>query len=142
LYETDSPGSIAGEGAAMFLVNDQKKNAISKMEAIHILHSEDEGQVVNALQQFIKTNLQAGENIDLFLSGENGDNRTLNFYTACEKLLNENVPVARFKHMSGEYATASSFAVWMACYVLQQQTLPAHMMKRPFTGSPCKNILL
>jgi len=141
LYETDSPGSIAGEGAAMFLVNDQKENAICKMEAIHILHSEDESQVVNTLQQFIKTNLQAGEDIDLFLSGESGDNRTLKFYTACEKGLNENTPVARFKHLSGEYATASSFALWLACHILQQQKIPSHMMKTPAAGSACNTIL-
>lgn len=142
LYDTDSPGSIAGEGAATFLVNDQEQNAICQIAAINILHSEDESQVADMFQQFITTNLPAGENIDLYISGESGDNRTLKFYTVCEKLLNENTPVVRFKHMSGENATASSWALWLACHILQQQYIPSHMMKRVVELSSVKTILL
>ena len=141
LYETNSPGSIAGEGAAAFLVNDQKENALAQIKAVSVLHSQDEAQVADTLQQFISGNLTAGENIDLFLSGESGDNRTLKFFTACENILKENIPIARFKHLSGEYATASSFAVWMACYILQHQSIPAHMIKRIIEESSFKTIL-
>lgn len=142
LYDADSPGSIAGEGAAMFLVNDQHQNAICKVAAINILHSEDESQVANMFHQFMATHLPAGDNIDLYISGESGDNRALKFYTACEKLLSENIPVARFKHMSGEYATASSWALWLVCEILQRQIIPAHMIKNPVEVSSVKTILL
>lgn len=142
LYQTDSPGSIAGEGAAMFLVNDQPQNAIACITAVNMLHSQDLAQVENLFQQFISTHLQVGEKIDLLLSGESGDNRTLKFYTACESLLPANTPVARFKHMSGEYATASSFAIWLACYILQQQRVPGNMMKNPAEVPAAKTILL
>jgi hypothetical protein len=142
LYETDSPGSIAGEGASMFLVNDQKENAIARLEAIRILHSEDDGLVKRTLQQFIANHLPAGDKVDLLISGENGDNRTLKFYTDCEALMDKGTAIARFKHLSGDAPTASAFGLWLACYVLQQQQLPDHMMKKPFTGTSCKNILL
>ena len=142
LYETDSPGSIAGEGAAMFLVNAQKENALAKLQAIQIFHSEDENLVKNNLQQFIKTHLPAGERIDLLLSGENGDNRTLKFYDSCEELISKDTALIRFKHLSGDVPTASAFSLWLACHVLQSNGLPAHMIKKPFTGSSCKNILL
>jgi len=141
LYDTDSAGSIAGEGAAAFLVNDQQQDAIARIAAINILHSEDEAQVANSFRQFVATHLQAGDNIDLYLSGESGDNRTLKFYTACEKLLHETIPVVRFKHMSGENATASSWALWLACYMLQQQSVPAHMLKRTVEVSSINTIL-
>jgi Beta-ketoacyl synthase, N-terminal domain len=142
LYETNSPGTIAGEGAAMFLVSHQKDNAIAQLKAIQTLHSEDDGLVKNTLQQFIKNHLPAGEKIDLLISGENGDNRTIKYYTDCEELMSKDTAIARFKHLSGDVPTASAFALWLACYVLQQKILPAHMIKKPFTGSSCKNILL
>lgn len=142
LYQTDSPGSIAGEGAAMFLVNDQKENAVAFIGAINILHSQDITQVKNTLQQFIATHVKTGEKVDLFLSGESGDNRTLKFYSSCESLLPANTALARFKHLSGEYATASSFAVWLACHILQQQKVPGNMMKDPVEVSAPKTILL
>ncbi len=142
LYETDSPGSIAGEGAAMFLVNDQKENALAKLQAIEILHSQDEGLVKDTLRRFIATHLPAGERIDILLSGENGDNRTLKFYTSCEELMDKATAIARFKHQSGEYPTASALGLWLGCYILQQQKLPLHMIKRSATDLNFKNILL
>ncbi len=142
LYDINSPGSIAGEGAAMFLVNTQKENAIAKLQAIKILHTEDQGIVNISLQQFIVTHLPAGEKIDLLLSGENGDNRTLKFYTDCEGLMETNTAIVRFKHLSGDVPTAAAFGLWLACQVLQKNALPVHMIKKPFPGSCCNTILL
>ncbi len=142
LYQTYSSGSIAGEGAVAFLVNDREANAIACIKAINILHSTDAVQVADGLKRFINTHLPGGEKIDLFLSGESGDNRTLEFYTAAESLLAGNIPIARFKHMSGEYATASSFGLWMACCILQQQKVPGNIMKNSVEVPAPKTILL
>jgi hypothetical protein len=141
-YTTDTPGSIAGEGAAMFMVNDHKENSIACISAVAMLHSEDEAQVAEAFRKFISNQLAPGENADLLISGENGDCRTLKFYTACQALLAENIPVARFKHLSGEYATASSFAVWLGCRLLQQQPVAAHVWKKPVEPVSPQTILL
>ncbi|MEO6539483.1 MAG: beta-ketoacyl synthase chain length factor [Ferruginibacter sp.] len=142
LYDTDSPGSIAGEGAAMFLVNNKKENAIARLRDIRVLHSEDEQLVKEQLQDFITKQLGEGESIDLFLSGENGDNRSLNFYTDCESLLDEETPIARFKHLTGEYPTASAVGLWYACQVLQTQKIPRHMFKKRTSKSAYQNILM
>lgn len=75
LYQTDSPGTIAGEGSSMFLINNEAENSIAKVEAIKTIHTEDKSKVKDQLQHFITTNISEEEKIDLFLSGENGDNR-------------------------------------------------------------------
>jgi hypothetical protein len=139
LYKTTSPGSIAGEGAVAFLVNDQKQNAIAGIAAVEVLHSEDETLVTDTFHRFISKH---PGNIDLLISGESGDSRTLGFFISCEKLLGTNTSIARFKHMSGEYCTSSSFAVWLSCYILQQQHIPSHMIKRDAGVSSFKNILV
>lgn len=142
LYDTDSQGSIAGEAAAMFLVNSQKENALAKLKAVEILHSEDGDLVKNSLKQFIAKHVPAGEKIDLLISGENGDNRTIKFYTDCEELMETHTAIIRFKHLSGDVPTSTAFGLWLACHVLQKNDLPAHMIKKPFAGSPCNTILL
>lgn len=141
-YQPGNPGTLAGDGSAMFLVSDQKKDAIACIKAINMLHSTDESVVADAFRKFVNTYLPESKKADLFISGESGDSRALKFYTACEGLLPGNIAVARFKHMSGEYSTASSFAVWMACHILQQGHIPQHSFKTPAQISSPETILL
>lgn len=136
LYDYDSPGSIAGEGAALFLVGSDAANALAALRGVTTFHSRDERLVASRLTDFLAQYLPAGTRPALFLTGENGDSRALPFYTACETTLAAEVPVARFKHLCGEYPTASAFAVWLALTL--EETLPQHMIKTPGhnDGSP------
>ncbi|HWK03031.1 MAG TPA: beta-ketoacyl synthase chain length factor [Puia sp.] len=156
LYETDSPGTIAGEGAALFLVNGLPEHALARVRALATIHSEEESVVTRQLQDFLDGHVASGDEKssvagakpDLFLTGENGDNRIAHFYAGCEGILDREIPVARYKHMSGEYPTAIAFALWVACQLVGGALkLPSHMIKRgtvPAAGiSPVyKNILL
>ncbi len=141
LYDSGTNGSIAGEGAAMFLVNNDPSNAIAKLEAIQILHSEDENFVEEQLRSFLAKNLAEDEKIDLLISGENGDTRLSKYYAACENVLGDGASIARYKHMSGEYHTATLMGTWLACYVLAQQNVPLHMIKRKGNNTGYKKIL-
>ena len=155
LYDYDSPGSIAGEGAALFLVSGEPTDtptagllpagalaagALAAVRGIDTLHSTDEQVVASRLRAFLEQYLPAGRQPGLFLTGENGDNRALPFYTACEKVLDASVPIARFKHLCGEYPTASAFALWLALQL--GQPLPGHMLKRPGIATDLQYILL
>lgn len=115
LYTSSTPGSIAGEGAAMFLVNNKKENALAELKAMHVFHSGNPVYIKQQLKLFIEKNVSAGEKIDMFMTGENGDVRYKEIFPACESLFDKNVVIARFKHLCGEYPTASSFALWLAC---------------------------
>jgi len=86
--------------------------------------------------------LHAGEKIDLLLSGENGDNRILKYYTACEALMPADTMIARFKHMTGEYTTSGAVAGWLACHILATQSIPKHMIKRGDAEGSLKHILI
>lgn len=142
LYESRSPGCIAGEGAAVFVVNKFKEAATARIVAVGTLHSKDAVLVKQQLEIFLKKNLTEGTAIDLFLSGENGDVRTLPFYETCEFLLADEIPVARFKHISGEYPTASAMGLWYACEILKAQHVPPHMFKTEPVKKNYRNILL
>jgi hypothetical protein len=142
LYFRNTAGTIAGEGSAMFIVNRLKENARAKLEAISIFHSEDETLIADRLQHFLKTNLAEGEKIDLVLSGENGDSRYLKNYTSCETVAGAHAVIARYKHMTGEYATSTAVALWLACHFLQNPHVPAHMIKKQGSEKEFKKILI
>jgi hypothetical protein len=142
MYTSGTMGSMAGEGAAMFLVNADKANAVAKVSGIHMLHTTDEQLVADQLKHFLSRHLPSGEKIDVLLTGENGDARLLKYYTQCEALLHLQAAVARFKHMMGEYPSASAAACWLACYILKAQYLPAHMLKYTSSQTACNRILI
>jgi hypothetical protein len=142
LYETKTAGSIAGEAAVMFVVNNIEKGSVAKLLAVDTLHNEDESVMKERIQLFINTHLPYGEKIDLLLTGENGDSRLSKYYSTCESLVNETVSIARFKHMSGEFPTATAMGLWLCCNLLQKQLIPKHMMKRKLEEKKIKNVLI
>jgi hypothetical protein len=141
VYNCGTPGSIAGEGSSMFIVNNEPVHAKAKLRAIHIFHSDDEQLVASQLKNFLEKNLPAGEKPGLFLSGENGDMRHGHFYNSCEKIMGTSVSVARFKHLSGEHPTASAFAFWLACEIIKKKFLPQQISKHD-AGSGLDSILI
>lgn len=128
LYSSGTPATIAGEGAAMFIVNGREENALCKVATIEIFHSNDVGVVTNRVKHFIESFLPVAENT-IFLSGENGDSRQLPAYILCEHYLGSAMPIVRFKHITGEYPTASAFALWLASIAIEKQLLPNHFYK-------------
>lgn len=125
LYEIKTDGSIAGEGSAMFMVNNKKEGSVLRVKAIRMLHTKDPMEVRAQLQQFIEENGMP----DGWLSGENGDARVLPFYQEAEQLLSGNVMKLRFKHFTGEHASAAALALWLACRFIAAQKIPSHFFK-------------
>jgi hypothetical protein len=133
LFKDSLPGSIAGEGAAMFLVNNNPDNAIAQIKSLRLIHSKDEKSLQKEIQQIINENGYP----DLLISGENGDSRLNNYYEPCEILMSENTAIARYKHMSGEYPTSTAMALWLACHLSASSSIPLHIAKK--SVSPDKN---
>lgn len=142
LYNSKTSGAIAGEGVAMFIVNNSSKAAISKFRALKTIHTTDEKELLTVFKTFLDENLSKDESIDLFLSGENGDARHANCYESIESILSLDITIARFKHMSGEYQTASAFAVWISNFIIQNQHIPKHMLKNNILKKETNNIVI
>lgn len=135
-------GTIAGEGAAFFNVSSIATGAKARLTAIEMLNTVDADVVKKRLTAFLQKHLP-GKTPSLVLSGENGDARALKFYEACEKATGETAPLARFKHLCGEYPTASSFALWLATALISGETAsPSHLMKRGQLASKPESILI
>jgi hypothetical protein len=143
MYSSTTDGSLSGEGAAMFMVSGNKQNAVAQLKAITTIHSADVEVIKTRIKKFVEENFAEGEQPELLLTGENGDKRSLPFYTSCDSLFDNYTTIARFKHMCGEYPTASSFALWLACnFVNGAVNVPQHMIKRKGEAKGVKNILI
>jgi len=116
--------------------------ATAKVQVVSTLHTNDKELVKQQLFLFLQRNITEGEQIDLFLSGENGDKQTLPFYNSCEMLLDDNTSIVRYKHMTGDYATASALGLWYACQFIKSQQVPGQMFKKKTAKTNYRNILL
>lgn len=141
LYRANKPATIAGEGAAMFLVSGMATDAVAQLKAVELFQTEDTGIVKNRFEHFLKASAAELSNA-IFISGENGDSRHRPFFETCEDVLGSTIPVVRYKHITGEYPTASSFAMWLGGYALQQQHLPGHFYKSGYLASHIDTVVL
>ncbi|MBE0648093.1 MAG: beta-ketoacyl synthase chain length factor [Bacteroidales bacterium] len=143
LFDHPDKGTIAGEGAVFFLL-DEKKNSttytvLQDVEMLFMPHSADE--IRSQINGFLNRNGISESDISLLLVGQNGDTRHQKVYDEVAEGSFPNVPACGFKHLCGEYMTASSFGVWLAAKIMKEQRIPEilQVSKKP---SELKHILL
>ena len=142
LYESTTPGSIAGEGVAMFLAGSSKEKAIACVKAVRTIHTNDPARISGELQQFLQENEMDGKDLFLLISGENGDQRLKPYYEAVEQQISSETGILRYKHCFGDFPTVSALSLWLACLVTKDGRLPDHFYKKSPQGVSTGNILL
>jgi Beta-ketoacyl synthase, N-terminal domain len=142
LFDEKDHGAIAGEGSFMTWINNIRDSASAELLAVKTIHTEDPNILLAGLNTFLSENIEAGQWPDLLLTGENGDARLLHYYNIVESSMDDSVSVARFKHLCGEYCTATSFACWLAIQIFETGEIPALLIKKPGTSKPCRRILI
>jgi len=108
--------TVAGEGAAFFLLTGEPSgDDYARLDGVHTFYkpSADE-EVGQELISFLQANDLAPENIDLVITGDNGDQQGNRIYREMAGSLFPGKPSRTFKQLSGEYPTASSFGLWVA----------------------------
>lgn len=129
LLEYISPGSVCGEGAAMFIVSETKTTQSIRIVDVLTLNSSDESILRETLARIIRKNGLQASDVDVLISGKNGDSRFQHYYSAVEKTLTH-AGLLAYKHLSGEYRTSSSFALWLAMnYLNGNEVNPAYVLK-------------
>jgi len=104
-------GSIAGEGAAFFMVSQQPSEAGLQVKDISTFATREASVALQKVTDMLHRNNLKPDDIDLVMLGINGDQRSENFYTAVRAQLFTGTSQACFKHLCGEYPVASSFAL-------------------------------
>lgn len=135
-------GVIWGEGAAFFVLGeDRADNSYAKLKDIQIINKLDIKEVQSFVADFLVKNNLKNEDIDAVILGFSGDAKSDVYYTKAMDLF-QNSALLYYKHLSGEFNTASGFSTFMACHILKKQHIPEVMMINAEKKSEIKNILL
>lgn len=135
-------GVIWGEGASFFVVGKNKtENSYAKLKDIQISNSVDRNEVQDFIQNFLTQNNLSGNDIDAVILGFSGDAESDVYYRKAMDLFS-NSALLFYKHLSGEFNTASGFSIFMACHILKEQQIPEVMMINSVNKEEVKHILL
>lgn len=116
LFSPRSKGTIAGEGAAFFLLAGRRSDHdLARLDAHHTFYKPAAaGGVQNELTAFMRKGGLAPEKIDLIITGDNGDLRSDKVYEEVRGGLFFGRPWMTYKEYCGEYPTSAAFALWFA----------------------------
>jgi 3-oxoacyl-[acyl-carrier-protein] synthase II len=127
LYSTRSKGTIAGEGSAFFLLSSQpSEKDYAALDAVYTFYKPvDTKEIEQQVAGFLTAQLLTPADIDVVMTGRNGDTKTDAVYAALQHTVFKNKVTVNYKHLCGEYPTSTAFALWLAAAVIKEGSLPA-----------------
>ena len=127
ILNSTSQGSISGEGAAFFVISSEKTASdYAQIKSLHTFYKpENENVVIKSIHSALDEAGIGLEEIDVVVMGNSGDALSDVIYHSLSGSLFKSKAQVAFKHLSGEYHTASSFGLWLSARILKEQIIPA-----------------
>jgi 3-oxoacyl-[acyl-carrier-protein] synthase II len=126
LFKHDTIGTLQGEASAFFLLAaEASANTWCELVGVKMIFKpENAAFLASQIETFLQTNRLSFKDIDVVVSGESGDIKNDQLLREMNQKEFKAIPVLRYKHLSGEYCTASSFGLWLGASVLKKQQIP------------------
>ncbi|HYF67494.1 MAG TPA: beta-ketoacyl synthase N-terminal-like domain-containing protein [Ohtaekwangia sp.] len=141
IFSSQTRGTILGEGAAYFVLSRTAEGSNASIQGIKTLYQPHAHELHDGIDSFLAEALLNRNDVDLVLTGKSGD-------AIADKQIDRDVnlrfpqsSLAVFKHLCGEHMVASSFALWLAVYMLKHQQMHEAVVIKD-AGRPLKNILV
>ncbi|WP_346235942.1 beta-ketoacyl synthase chain length factor [Niabella insulamsoli] len=128
LIKSSTKGTMAGEGAAFFSIANEKKNALAQLCAFKTGYKTIDA--TSFIDGFLDENDLNLSDIDLIITGQNGDISEEAHYQQLMASRFEDKKTAAYKQFCGEYPTSTAFAFWMAAHILKNGTYQDQPVKR------------
>lgn len=140
--DSKTEGVVWGEGSSFFVLgNNKTDSSYAKLQDIQISNRMDRGETQQFIQNFLAKNNAQLEDIDAVILGFSGDSKSDEYYIKAMELF-PNAALLFYKHLSGEFNTASGFSMFMASHILKDQKIPEVMMINSVQKDGIKNVLL
>jgi 3-oxoacyl-(acyl-carrier-protein) synthase len=143
ILNTTSTGVVYGEGASFFVLeNERKDSTYAEILDIEIRNTLEENEIESEIITFLKTNNLEISNVDAIVFGFGGNIESDVYYKNLVENAFAKTPQLYYKHLSGEYDTASAFALWMASKIIKTQEIPEIIKVNSVTKPAYNTILL
>jgi len=144
LRKSMSPGAVAGEGSGYFMISASPvPGTYARITGVETIYKpSDFAFIKEKTIGFLQSNGLNLSDIDLIMVGVNGDDRWDGIYDAFTSNIFPGRPVSWFKHLCGEYHTATSFALWATANILKRQMYPPVMQLNDLQPLKIENILI
>lgn len=141
-FKSESKGSFWGEGSAFFVLGTEKTDSTyAELTDVSIINSLEPTELNEFCNEFLNKNGLTTRDIDAVMLGFSGDQISDNYHRA----LQQNFPKAAqlyYKHLSGDFNSASGFGFFMALHILKNQEIPEVMKINNVEKGELKNVLL
>ncbi len=131
LFKEKSKGTIGGEGAAFFILS-HEANALNlcQLSCVKTFYNADLSvNITTDIISFLKENELNVADIDLVITGKNGDIRNDGPYEHLKAGIFSKTACANYKHLCGEYPTSSAFALWLAAQIIYSRKVPGVLLE-------------
>lgn len=143
LLKSGTKGTIFSEGAHFFVLSNVKRpSCYAELVAIKTFNTLRQNQVTEKTSAFLAENGLTDTDIDLVILGYNGDITFDGYYDELAKGLFKDTAQAYFKHLSGEFDTASGFGFWLGNKIVRHQTVPLAVMLNAIDIISPKTVLI
>ncbi|GAB3923756.1 beta-ketoacyl synthase chain length factor [Mucilaginibacter myungsuensis] len=130
LFKEKSKGTIGSEGASFFVLSDKPGDVLAELTALKTFFDQDTTlDPAPAITKFLAENGLTIDDIDLVITGKNGDINNDAPYDKLKVGLFQNTECVNYKHLSGEYPTSSGFALWVAANIIGKQIVPTVLLE-------------
>jgi 3-oxoacyl-[acyl-carrier-protein] synthase II len=139
LFNTESKGTIAGEGTAFFLLaNEPSATDYAKLDGLKTFYKpQNISKIEDQILSFLSDHSITFTDIDLIITGNNGDATQDEIYHQLTHTIFNKCNTINYKNLCGDYPTATAFALWMAAGIIKFKKVP---MTLDYTGSKEKII--
>ena len=143
VLNSTTKGVVYSEGATFFVLEDKKQdNSYAAVLDVEIINKLQIHEVEVKIIDFLKSNAMQISDIDVVVLGYNGDVETDIFYKNIAENTFDKTQQVYYKHLSGEYNTASAFGLWVGAKIVKTQQIPEIIKVNHVEKVEYKNILL
>ncbi|MFS4454849.1 beta-ketoacyl synthase N-terminal-like domain-containing protein [Maribacter sp. 2304DJ31-5] len=143
LLTSVTKGNKVAEGSHFFVLSNQKRSfTYARFLGIDTFNALTPEQVPLKIEDFLKRQEMELSDMDLVVLGYNGDVEYDGYYHNLSAGILADIPQIYYKHVSGEFDTATGFAFWMANQMLRTQHIPDVLKVNGKTPEKVETILL
>ena len=135
-------GAKVGQGSGFFVIENQKSDhSYAEILALETLYRPSDSVFDKRLTS-LRNQFSLNSKNTVLLLGHNGTKTEDEVYNNFAKVYFPNATITSFKHLCGEYYTASAFAFWVASQVLKKQSVPKTLLRTDFNNTNIDHILI